>query len=143
MAAALSLLVRLGHVLGMAVLLGGSGLAWYALRTGDASLPLLGGFESVFWATMGAMLVTGVGNLGALGAPGPGTRWGTVLTIKLLVLLGVVLGSGVRTFAVHRLADRVDPLDDRRVTGRLRIAYGTTTGAFVVVVALAEVLAHG
>lgn len=135
MATALHLLVRTVHVLGMAVLLGGSAAVWYALRA-DRAVPLAT-FEWAFWATFGAMLVTGVGNLGTLGPPAPDTRWGTVLTVKLLVVLAFTLGSGLRTLAVVRLPDGyTDP-------PALRWLYGATTATLLLLVGLAEVLAHG
>jgi hypothetical protein len=135
MAPSLHLLVRTVHVLGMAFLLGGSAAVWYALRTGR-SVPLTT-FEWVFWATFGAMLVTGVGNLGALGPPGPDTRWGTVLTVKLLTVLAFTLGSGLRTLVVVRLptASTARPA--------LRRLYAATTVTLLLLVTLAEVLAHG
>ena len=135
--AVLHLLVRTVHVLGMVALLGGSAVTWYGLRSGDApSLPAR--YEWLFWGAMGAMLVTGVGNLGALGAPGPATRWGTTLTVKLAVVLAFVGGSALRTLVVVRLRER-----GVTTTGTLRRLYGATTLALLVVVVLAEVLAHG
>jgi len=118
MTASLHLLVRTVHVLGMALLLGGSAAVWYALRTGR-SVPLTT-FEWVFWTTFGAMLVTGVGNLGALGPPAPDTRWGAVLDVKLLAVLAFTLGSGLRTLVVVRLppASTAQPA--------LRRLYGST-----------------
>ena len=135
MASTLHLLVRTVHVLGMAMLLGGSAAVWYALRT-DRGVPLVT-FEWAFWATFGAMLVTGVGNLGTLGPPGPDTRWGAVLTVKLIVVLAFTLGSGLRTLAVVRLPGGA--------TGppALRRLYGATTATLLLLVVLAEVLAHG
>lgn len=176
MASALHLVVRLVHVLGMAVLLGGAALAWDAFRgagdhdasadapdgtdadgndadddsegageSGSGALRLAGHYEWVFWAAMGLLVVTGVGNLGALGPPGPGTRWGTVLTAKLLVVTAFVLGSFLRTLAVVDLRARAstgpaDGADGRRFCRR---AYAATAWSLVAVVALAEVLAHG
>ncbi|KAB1188488.1 MULTISPECIES: CopD family protein [Haloferax] len=138
-----ALLVRFVHVGGMALLLGGALFVWNALRTagfGYDSVQLASQYEWVFWGTMGAMLVTGVGNLGELGAPGPATRWGTVLTIKLGVVTVLVVGSFVRTVVVltaRRSGVRgVDETWFRRF-------YGATSGILVLVVALAEVLAHG
>jgi uncharacterized membrane protein len=137
--AALSLLVRTVHVLGMVLLLGGSAFAWYALRTDPgSSFPVR--YEWLFWGAMGAMLVTGVGNLGALGAPGPATRWGRLLTIKLALVAAFVLGSAVRTLVVGRLRDRVPHPTAARSLRRL---YGATTLVLLAVVVLAEVLAHG
>jgi uncharacterized membrane protein len=135
--AVLHLLVRTVHVLGMVALLGGSAVTWYALRSGTPlSLPVR--YEWLFWGAMGAMLVTGVGNLGALGAPGPGTRWGAILTAKLAFVTAFVVGSALRTLVVVRLRER-----GATATDALRRLYGATTLALLVVVVLAEVLAHG
>jgi uncharacterized membrane protein len=136
--AALHLLVRTVHVLGMVLLLGGSAFAWNALRVDpDSSFPAL--YEWLFWGAMGAMLVTGVGNLGVLGAPGPATRWGRLLTVKLALVLAVLLGSLLRTLVVERLREG----DTTAASGSLRRLYGATTLALLAVVVLAEVLAHG
>jgi hypothetical protein len=93
---------------------------------------------------MGLLVVTGVGNLGALGPPGPATRWGTVLTGKLLVVTAFVLGSFLRTLAVADLR-RLSTGDAAAPRGRrfCRRAYAATAWTLVAVVALAEVLAHG
>ena len=139
MAASLHLLVRTVHVLGMAVLLGGTVAVWYARRT-DRSVPSLS-FEWVFWATFGVMLVTGVGNLGALGPPGPDTRWGRLLTAKLLVVLALVVGSGLRTMVVLRLSAAAD--ETAGAEAPLGALYGATVVALLLLVVLAEVLAHG
>lgn len=83
----LHLAVRAVHVLGMAILLGGAAFTWDVLRTNpDASLRQVVDYEWVFWGTAGVMLVTGVGNLAAVGAPGPTARWGTVFLPKLLLV---------------------------------------------------------
>jgi uncharacterized membrane protein len=142
MATALHLVVRFLHVLGMAVLLGGALLAWYAVRAVPReSLPVATGYEWVFWASLGVMVVTGVGNLGAAGVPAPATRPGTILTAKLLSVLAVVVGSFLRTLVVLELRAHADPrLADAVLLRRL---YAVTAGALLVVVALAEVLAHG
>jgi uncharacterized membrane protein len=138
---ALHLVVRLVHVLGMAALVGGSAATWYALRTDlPHSLRLATRFEWLFWASLGLMVVTGVGNLGTLGPPAPETRWGTILTVKLLVVLAVGLGSAVRSLAVGRLRARGA---DAAARGVLRRLYAATAWSLVLVVGLAEVLAHG
>lgn len=134
----LHLLVRAVHVLGMALLVGGSAVTWNALRIGGAAaLPTQ--YEWLFWPTMGAMLATGVGNLGALGAPGPDTRWGALLTAKLLVVLALVVGSALRTLVVVRLRER----QGTAAVGPLQPLYGATTLGLLAVLGLAEVLAHG
>ncbi|POG54889.1 hypothetical protein [Haloferax marisrubri] len=147
MSAATSLLVRFVHVVGMSLVFGGAAFAWALFSdarsegtAGSDPTPLAATYEWVFWATMGAMVVTGVGNLGALGPPGPSGRWGTLLTAKLLVVTAFVLGSFVRTLVVLRLRR-----DHPAGAGRSLLAksYGATAAALLVLVALAEVLAHG
>lgn len=149
MADSLHLAVRTLHVLGMAVLLGGAGALWYAARrgsrsgdSGDALTSLASGYEWAFWGALGVMVITGIGNLGALGAPGPETRWGTILLVKLAVVAAFVLGSLVRTVAVARM-NAGDGRTGDTSAPFYRWAYGATTGALLVLVVLAEVLAHG
>lgn len=140
MAALIHIAVRTLHVLGMAVLLGGAGALWYTARRGDGTVASIAThYERAFWGALGVMVVTGVGNLGALGAPGPDTRWGTILTVKLAIVAAFVLGSLVRTLAVVRM----ESADGRHTTPFCRRAYGATTGVLLVLVVLAEVLAHG
>ncbi|MFC6862058.1 CopD family protein [Halomicroarcula sp. GCM10025817] len=140
--APLSLAVRTLHVLTMAVLVGGTLAVWYGYRTEAVTdLSLARRYEWGFWAALGVLVVTGVGNLGAVGAPGPATAWGRTFLVKLVLVLAVVVGSAVRTLAVVHVTD--DPSAgavQSPVVGRL---YGATTVALVAVVVLAEVLAHG
>lgn len=141
MAAVLDFLIRFVHVLGMAVVFGGAVFVWVALRVNDLDpLPLVNRYEWVFWATLGVMLVTGVGNLGALGSPAPTTRWGTLLTAKLLLVLVLVVGSFLRTLVVLRLR-RYDSGYGSRAS-LPRQLYALTAGLLLLIVALAEVLAH-
>lgn len=141
--AALHLLVRLVHVAGMAVLLGGAALVWGRARVAsddDAAgvLALASAYEWLFWAAVGLVVLTGVGNLGALapGVPGPDTGWGLTFAVKLAAVVGLLVGSLVRTLAVLRWRDGAP--------GRsVAAAYAATAGYLVVLLALAEVLAHG
>lgn len=140
--AGLHLAIRAVHLLAMAVLLGGAAFTWNALRiAGGAGIPQAVGYEWVFWGTIGVGLVTGVGNLGAVGAPGPATRWGTVFVPKLLAVLVLVVGSFVRTLVVLGLRSADDPAGSATVA--LRRAYALTAGVLVVIVAIAEVLVYG
>lgn len=141
MVAGLSLLVRFLHLLGVVAVLGGAAFTWNALRVTGRPETLSRQYEWVFWGTLGVLLVTGVGNVGALGAPSPRTRWGTVLTVKLSVVGLFVAGSFLRTLLVLRGTAR-GPMTDA-LTERLRTAYALTTIVALLVVALAEVLAHG
>ncbi|WP_336022192.1 CopD family protein [Halobellus salinisoli] len=143
MSSALHTLVRVVHVLGMAVVLGGAAAVWQTLRANDRTpVATLRRFESVFWVAIGLIVATGVGNLGALGPPGPSTRWGSVLTAKLFVVLGFVVLSIVRSLAVLRVRTRGQSVTDL-ASDRLRLLYANTVWVLVVVVVLAEVLAHG
>jgi uncharacterized membrane protein len=145
--AALHLVVRWLHLLGVAVMLGGSVLAWGALRSAGDDAPtdsvqrLAESYEWLFWAALGVVVLAGVGNLGALapGVPGPGTRWGWTLAVKLVVLLAFVVLSVARSLAVVRARSGGASLRP----DRLRTAYAATTAALLLLLALAEVLAHG
>jgi putative copper export protein len=87
---------------------------------------------------MGVLVATGVGNLGAMApvVPASATRWGTVLTAKLLGVFLLLALSVVRTVLVRRARDGDS-------SGVLRASYGATTVLLLVILALAEVLAHG
>lgn len=124
----LHVLVRLVHTLGMGVLLGGA-LLVAALRD---PVPAARAYEWTFWGAMGVQVLTGVGNLGAVGDPGPATTWGTIFTWKLALVLVLLAGSAARLLARPRLAAR-----------GLRWAYGATAGFLALIGALAVVLAHG
>jgi len=138
--------IRTLHVLAMAALLGGATVLWYSYRTGTiASLAPAKQFEWLFWGGVGVLVVTGVGNLGALGPPGPGTDWGRTLLVKLIVVVALIGGSVVRTLLLVQASDREDASGDlspglRRTLSR---AYGATAAVLLGIVVLAEVLAHG
>ena len=135
-------IVRLAHVLAMAVAVGGAALLWAAVgtaaRSGDkgAVVPLCRAYEWLFWGSLGVLAMTGVGNLGALGRglPGPGTGWGALLGLKLLLVATFLVFSAVRTVVVA---------DGRPGSRALELSYGITTVWLLGVVAVAEVLAHG
>ena len=144
MSSALHLAVRTVHLLSMVALVGGSAATWHALRTTDrVGAARLRRVECAFWTVTGLLLATGVGNLGALGAPGPGTRWGGLLTAKLLVVLAVVLGSFVRTSLVLRLPDGDAAPPAAGHAAVIERSYLVTTWSLLAVVVLAEMLAHG
>ncbi|WP_416839660.1 CopD family protein [Haloferax sp. DFSO52] len=138
-----ALLVRFAHVGGMAILLGGALFVWNAFRTGGVgydSIRFATHYEWVFWGTMAVMLVTGVGNMGELGAPGPTTRWGSVLTVKLAVVAIFVVVSFVRTLVIYTTRRRgASAIDETRLSQ----FYLVTWVLVGLIVALAEVLAHG
>jgi len=142
MAPLASLAIRTLHVLAVATLFGGAVVAWGGYWTAalDDVTPARQ-YEWLFWAAFGVLVLTGVGNLGALGPPGPTTDWGRALLGKLLAVGGFVTASAVRTLLVVRAADATAPTDAVRRT--LSRAYGLTAAALALVVVFAEVLAHG
>jgi len=137
--------IRTLHVLAMAVIVGGTTVLWYSYRSSAiTSLAPARQFEWLFWGSVGVLVFTGVGNLGALGPPGPGTDWGRTLLVKLTVVVAVVAGSVVRTLLLVQASDReasggLSPAL-RRTLSR---AYGATAAVLLGIVVLAEVLAHG
>lgn len=141
------LAVRWLHVLGMAVALGGATAAWRAFRddavADAAAIGVAAAYERGFWAAVGVLVMSGVGNLGSLApfVPDAGTRWGTTFAVKIALVVAVLVLSVVRTLAVHRCrrAARLSASPLRR----LRIGYAATALTLAAVVALAEVLAHG
>lgn len=137
--------VRTLHVLAMAVLVGGTTVLWYSYRrSAIASLAPAREFEWVFWGGVGVLVLTGVGNLGTLGPPGPGTDWGRTLLVKLTVVVALVGGSVVRTLLLVQASDREASGDLSPVLQRtLSRAYGATAAVLLGIVVLAEVLAHG
>jgi uncharacterized membrane protein len=140
MATTLHLAVRLVHVLAMAVLLGGSLAAWVLARNRGA-LTWFTHYEWAFWVGLAVLAATGVGNLGAIGAPGPKTAWGRTFTWKLGAVTVLVLGSIVRSLGVLR----IHAFEGRnsRYYNFLQRSYILTTALLTAIVVLAEVLAHG
>lgn len=144
----LHLVVRAVHVLAVAVLLGGAIVAWLALRQFDRSRQarpareVAMAYEWSFWGAIGLLVMTGVGNLGAFGSvlPDGTTAWGRTLTGKLALALAFLLGSMIRTLAVTAWAGRTN---GRTMPDGLRASYAATAAVLVVLLALAEVLAHG
>ncbi len=152
------MVVRWLHVVAAAVVLGGAGLAWWmvrdATRTDDpnratAALSVSRAYEWGFWAALGIVVATGVGNLGALSptVPGPDTDWGTTLSLKLVLVLTLLVGSVVRTILVAGLSEHTAETAPEQPNSRrlvvLRPAYAITTFWLLAIVGFAEVLAHG
>lgn len=130
-------LVRVAHVLAMALVVGGAALAWAAQARGaDQARLVARAYEWTFWGAMAVFVATGIGNLGVYGEalPAPTTRWGGRLTLKLALVLTLIVFSGWRALLIAR------------ATGAPRaliVAYAATMLLSAVIVAVAVVLAHG
>jgi len=139
------LAVRWLHVLAMATLVGGALLCWGLLRRRAADpLPVLRTYEWLFWGAAGLAVLTGVGNLGAIAPaiPRPATSWGLAFSVKLVGVIGLLVGSTVRTMGVLDLPPDSNALP-QTVLDRLRIGYAATALWLLGILVLAEVIAHG
>lgn len=94
--------------------------------------------ERAQWGALAVLVATGVGNLAAFEGNFPGGDWETVLFTKLGFVFALLVVSAVRTFVIAGLASRPAP-HVRRLGGW----YLATAGLGVLIVGLAEVLAHG
>jgi len=141
--------IRWVHVAAMATAFGGA-VTVLALATrpaADAASAVVSvalRYEWLFWAAAGVLAMTGIGNLAAFGADlsGPTTPWGATLLLKLGSVLALMILSLPRTLAVARTSRSAGAVASGVVV-RLRNLYGTTTGAFAVILGLAIWLAHG
>ena len=150
----LSLVIRWLHVGAMAAALGGAllllllaadaqreqeaGHDGFLLRTAEA-------YEWLFWAAVGLLVATGVGNLGVLGndLPESTTVWGRKLLVKLLGLLALLGLSLLRTGVVARLTTNRTLLLSDRGYAALGALYAGTVLVLITVLVLAVSLAHG
>ncbi|WP_202932635.1 hypothetical protein, partial [Halorussus salinus] len=68
----------------------------------ETAVSVAAAYERGFWAALGVLVMTGVGNLGTLApyVPAAGTRWGTVFAAKLALVVAVLALSVVRTLLV-------------------------------------------
>jgi uncharacterized membrane protein len=151
---ALSFVIRFVHVAAMAIVLGGAALIWSWLTvagrpqssaTPSLLLDLAVSYEWLAWLAIGLLVMTGVGNLGAFGAalPSPQSGWGERLTIKLLLVVLLLVGSLLRTLLVALLAAEERPGRSATDLALLRSAYGATSVLATGVLVSALALAHG
>ncbi len=94
--------------------------------------------EQWLWASLAVLVATGVGNLAVFDGEFPGGAWPTVLFTKLGFVAALLVSSAVRTFVIANLARAPE-----EKVHQLAVWYGVTAVLGVVVVMLAEVLAHG
>jgi hypothetical protein len=96
-------------------------------------------YEQGFWAAVGLLTMTGIGNLAVFGAalPGGQTDWGARLLTKLAAVAVLVVFSAYRTLVVARGAGGSGP-----ACRLLAALYGATAFLSLVVLGLAVSLAH-
>ncbi|MFN8559718.1 MAG: hypothetical protein U0531_21025 [Dehalococcoidia bacterium] len=143
--------VRLVHVGAAAVVFGGLALVTLLLlqrRRADDATPLLGVvelFERVAWLALGVIVMTGVGNAGAIGRalPGPSSVWGGRFAVKLAAVLLLLLLSLVRSAAVTHAAARAPVALAAEAVNPLLRLYGLSVTLTGVILGLAVFLAHG
>ncbi len=145
----LSFIIRCIHVLSMAFMLGGAILCWGLSRPGAPApeqyprLLLLATqkYEFFFWTAIGIQLITGIGNIGAIGTGllGPTSAWGLKLTIKLFAFLLLMLLSVPRSTFNARLNQALPVVRP----GLFRALYAGTALYVAGIIILAVALAHG
>lgn len=126
----------------MATILGGAVLlAWLAARGPRSTIVEVAvRYEQLFWAALGVIVMTGVGNLGAFGLalPAPSTNWGATFVLKITAVVLLVALSLPRSLVVARLAGGA-----HASAKTIRWLYGGTAGMLGAIAALAVWLAHG
>jgi hypothetical protein len=138
--------VRWVHTVSMGVLLGGTALMWagtfrpHSDEAGVGLRSLAERFELLFWLAIGVQVMTGIGNMGAYGAalPDPASAWGGKMLLKLVLVLGLLLLSMLRTVIVARRHAQGVAVP-RPLASAL---YGTTAVLLAAIVYLAVSLAH-
>jgi hypothetical protein len=148
MALGISLAIRTLHLLAVAIIVGGATLVAASARLEQSQAPALAAtYEWLFWASFGVLVLTGIGNLGAVGAPPPATGWGQAFLLKLTLVLVLTVGSVIRTLALIRAArpgqaKEPDP-DAEALSAWMSQAYGLTLALLLGVFVIGEVMAHG
>jgi uncharacterized membrane protein len=149
-----SFIVRWVHVLAMLVVVGGSTSLCIMFLSppgervsihDDMRLRAARGYEWAFWTAIGVLVLTGVGNAGALAGhlPTPETLWGRKFLAKLFGAVLLLLVSLVRTCLVSQ-SGRVESARPGGPEAQM-IGGGYAVSAFlaVAVLTLAVSLAHG
>lgn len=147
----MAFLVRSIHTGSAAFILGGAILliiAFYLVRSEQVSstavmLKLMQAYEYGFWAAMGLMVATGVGNLGHFGEflPDPETGWGARFLMKMYLLAFLLALSAVRFMALHLLTS-APPEQQRTRVGVMQSLYGMTAVLALAIGGFAVSLAH-
>jgi hypothetical protein len=113
------------------------------LSSADVLLKLMEAYEYGFWAAMGFIVATGVGNIAHFGdgLPGLHSTWGLRFSLKL-ALVGVLLAvSAVRVLALSLVSST--PSEHRaRALANLKGLYGATAALITGAGGLAIAMAH-
>src|SRR5688572_19856931 len=147
----MAFLVRSIHVGSVSFILGGAILlliVFYLHRTAplsssDVVLKLMQAYEYGFWAAMGLIVATGVGNLAHFGEglPDPESDWGRQFTLKLALAGVLLLVSSVRVLALYLVSST--PAEQRPPRlATLEGLYGGTAVLAVGAFGLAVSMAH-
>jgi hypothetical protein len=149
---ALSILIRWLHVAAMAVALGGAALVTAlvfdrqrGVGGGGALLEAAERYEWFFWAALGVLAMSGIGNVAALGSglPTAGTGWGATFVLKLLGVVALALLSVPRTLVVVQLRALDSGSIAAAFTRTLQWLYAGTVAGLAAILAFAVWLAHG
>jgi hypothetical protein len=143
--------VRYVHLASVTLLAGGSFLVCAlcassrAVRDAGAARAAAAVYEWAFWSIVGVTVATGVSNLGLKGAGllGPGTSWGTALSIKLGGVLLLLALSLVRSDFVIRWKAVTDHGAVARGRIVLSALYGLTLAVLLAALWVGLGLAHG
>jgi putative copper export protein len=151
----MAVFVRVIHVASVSYLLGGALLIIILFLLHRhilhldrrALLDVAGVYELGFWLAVGLLVMTGVGNLGAIGEalPPSGTEWSRILLVKLALVLTFLALSAVRSMSLALLNLRPQPAADRAAIAAidsLGMLYGATGILLVAALMLAVTLAH-
>ncbi len=135
------LAVRMLHVVSATIAVGvpvGLALVMRRRPPADTVERLVGDAERLQWLALALLVATGVGNLAAFEGDLPefGSDWGRVFIVKMAAVFALLVISAIRTFVIA--AQRMSTADHQR----LSMWYAATAATGVIVVVLAQVLAH-
>ncbi len=146
----MAFLVRSLHVGSASFVLGGAILliiVFYLSRSDSLStsvmLKLMQAYEWGFWAAMGLIVATGIGNVAYLGAaiPGAESEWGMKFLAKLGLFAALLLLSAVRVMVIQLVKGAASVPVPARVS-TLQGLYVATTALTVGVGGLAVSMVH-
>jgi hypothetical protein len=144
-------IVRTAHVGAASFLLGGSLLLFLVAALPSSSslhvepralIRVMSAYELCFWSAVGAVVATGVGNIGALAEalPDTSTAWGQTFSWKLAVAFAVLAVSALRTAGLALMEARGDATSAE--VASLGHVYGGSAALLAAMLALAVSLAH-